>query len=531
MRASPRCSKPWSTSSALLGSLLALLLARPAAAQDPAHKVLDGSDDYQPIGRIPIDRDKGMGFALPTSAALRVEGTSSFEVDRDGNIYGPRAIISPRTRLGLGFTTGKAIDPAVIGAEFEIEFASNNVFSNVGLEGIGYPGAPSQSGGVDIALRKANLKFRFSNAIFFAAGWQTSHWGMGLVANDGDHGWEPGSARFSDPREGDHPIRLAFGTGPLTDAQVVISVAGDFVDNDLLSDDDVVLEGDTATQAVGVLSIGDRLPTEKPDAWGFGVYGALRRQDAPDGDETRVVVADVAGHGRLTFDDVVIAFQGEAVHVRGDTELAPNFTFRERTVWQFATALRASVDQPIFGAVVDFVYASGDRNLDDDQLNAFRADPNFEMGLLMFRHVLTAQTARAAFTAGDPALVGVPSEDLERVPTRGSVTNTIAAFPRLRVRPLDGFEIYGGPLFGLAAQPIADPLETRVRGGFASTAFGDEQAQELGVELDLGLRYRLNIGGAEVTMGAEGGVLFPGQALARSNETIWGGRTMLNGRL
>ena len=42
-----------------------------------------------------------------------------------------------------------------------------------------------------------------------------------------------------------------------------------------------------------------------------------------------------------------------------------------------------------------------------NEQNAFRMDPNFEVGLLLFRHVLAAQTGRAPVTAGDPTLVGV----------------------------------------------------------------------------------------------------------------------------
>ena len=72
----------------------------------------------------------------------------------------------------------------------------------------------------------------------------------------------------------------------------------------------------------------------------------------------------------------------------------------------------------------DFIYASGDQNFDDHQQNAIKIDPNFESGLLLFRHVLAAQTARGPITAGDPNLVGSPSENLDRFPTRRSISNT-----------------------------------------------------------------------------------------------------------
>ena len=157
------------------------------------------------------------------------------------------------------------------------------------------------------------------------------------------------------------------------------------------------------------------------------------------------------------------------------------------------------------------------------------------MGLLLYRHVLGAQTARGQFTAADPALVGVPSAGSERIPTQGSPTNTFAVFPRLRLRPIDGLEAYGGPLVAFSAVPLLDPFNSRLGGGPARNALDGEPSNYLGLEWDAGVRYRANMHGSELTVGAEGGVLFPGGALVRADGTdlgtVLGLRGMLGYRL
>jgi hypothetical protein len=202
---------------------------------------------------------------------------------------------------------------------------------------------------------------------------------------------------------------------------------------------------------------------------------------------------------------------------------------------QIGGAVRAAARGRHGGAVLDMLFASGDGNPDDDLQTTFKADPNFETGLLLYRQVLAAQTGRAPITAGDPDLVGVPSPGLERVPTRGSPTNSIAVFPRAYVRPIDGLEAYGGALLAWSHAPLYDPLNTRVAGGAFRNALGGAPGNWLGAELDLGARYRMLIRGTELTVGVEGAVFFPGDAFTRADGTpmdpVLGGRALFNYRL
>ena len=103
------------------------------------------------------------------------------------------------------------------------------------------------------------------------------------------------------------------------------------------------------------------------------------------------------------------------------------------------------------------------------------------MGMLLYRQVLSAQTGRGVATASDPELVGYPSAGIERFATRGSITNTVAFFPRAYWQPLAGLEVYGGPLVAFNATSNIDPLNTRLAGGSARNALNAKPGTYLGL--------------------------------------------------
>ena len=158
------------------------------------------------------------------------------------------------------------------------------------------------------------------------------------------------------------------------------------------------------------------------------------------------------------------------------------------------------------------IYASGDQNFEDGVQNAFAVDPNIEMGLLIHPYILSAQSARAIHNAADPYLSGRPVEDLERFPSRDRIQNSWLLAPRLWARPYASLELYGGPLLAWGDVPLADPLNSKVGGGYPVNSLGGAGDRWLGTELDLGVRSRSVWHGVEVLFGVEGAVLFPGGA-------------------
>ncbi len=499
--------------------------AQPPALTPPgAQVILGGREHHRPL----LSYDLGppcMRLELPLGVAARGEAVTAFDLDRDDEPLAAKAFGTPRIRVGARFDSGRAWLPVNLALEYEHDLLTGAFGFDPELRGEGFAGAEA----LEHQLRKAYARVSIARAAHLQLGWMTSHWGMGLLANDGDHGWQPGSAYFSDPRGGDRMLRAQLATGPHTSYGLLAAVGGDIVDGDWLADDDVLLEGDRAMQIVAATMIGRGKPH------GAGVYAVFRRQKSRDDAVTDVMVLDATARSSFRTGGVKVSLATEAALIMGTTELAPTPEYPEHEVMQFGVAGRAAVDYKAFGAVLDVLYASGDRNLDDEQQNGFKADPNYEMGLLLFRQVLADQSARGTYTAGDPTLVGVPAQDLERIATRGSATNTLALFPRLRVRPVAGLEAYTGLLFAFAATTPVDPFNTRIAGGVPHNALGGKSGSYLGTEADGGVRYRVNLAGAEVTVGVEVGALRPGSAFRKRDGTtlgaVYGSRMMLDARL
>ena len=506
-----RVRRAWlATPPSLLLLLPAAAAAQHAADAAPAPAVAAPEDPLLSVRA--GDHLLAAGLVLTS----RGEDASAVPTDRAGSPHDPSAALDTMVRAGLRYESGRALLPVIVHVEGEVEALSGvQAGGTSDLEAVGL--APEAR---DPVIRKAFARVSLAQYLTLGGGYTVSHHGLGLVANDGAHGHEPGDARFIDPRGGDRVLRLLAATGPWTDARIVL--AGGF---DPEVHDDVTLEGDEATQAFGSLTVFSGKPSTA------GVYVARRAQTSADGDTLDVTAFDLYGKLELPLGaSRTLTVAGEGVIVTGETTLGATPDVPTHEVLQLGGALRSRVDLGGFGAALDLLYASGDQNLDDEGTNGFKADPNFDAGLLLFRHVLAAQSARGPVTASDPLLVGEPADDLDRLPTRGSVTNTIAIFPRGVVEPIEGLEVYGGPLFAFAEVPPVDPLNTRFAGGAPRNALDGEPGGYLGTELDAGVRYGRSISGVRLDAGVEGGVLFPGSALAAaggSMDSVTGARALV----
>ena len=512
---------PWSF---LLTPALGLLLApatvladEPArSAPAPAHRIAGGATSYRPLLHFELGP---VEVTVPVSLAGQVEGVSTFPVDRYGTRFSAGPTVSPEIRVGARVEIAKARLPFSVLAEYEHDLLTGVAARDSAVVGQGLPG----SEGLQQEIRKAFIELRYRRIVKLALGLKPSHWGMGLIANDGDHRWEPGSASFNEPRRGDHNLGGTLTLG-LHEGLGLAAVVG----ADLKAHDDLVLPGDSARQYYGAVLLG------YGKAHTVGAYVVRRHHEAANGHATDVTVVDLTGHTGGRLGPFTAAFEAEAAVITGTTTLAPTVEQPTHDVLQFGAAARGSLDLGALGVVADFLYATGDRSPNDGAQNGFHVDPNYPAGLLLFQQVMAAQTARGASTAADTKLIGIPSADLERIATRGSATNTASFSPRLRYRPIDGLEVYGGPLFAFAPVENADPFNTQVAGGSPRSALDGRSGRYLGTELDLGIRYRALIHGAELTLGAEGGTLRPGNALQAADGSampaVHGGRVMARAR-
>lgn len=504
--------------------VIASVWALDAAAQEIVERAPSHLPAFVAVGA--VDDTAGKDVLVPSvRVAGRLEKASSFAVDIDGNEFDPDWVLSTQFRLGLKADSGRSLGIFRLYAEFEHDVMAGPIWGGgtdqtpTGL--FAENAVPNANQYDEHAFRRANARISFGPFLTLGGGIFTSHWGLGLLANDGAARSRAKTASFVDPRGGDVVIRALALTGPYTDHRLTF-----FAAYDIVHDDDVLIAGDEATQWIGGMSVGTMAPYQA------GIYGVYRMQKARSGKETNVGVVDLFGLYNADFGRFgSLGVAAEAAVIFGETELGPTPSSPTHDVLQVGATLRASYDGGFGGAVVDATYASGDQNFDDDTQNAFRADINHESGMLLYRYVMAAQTARFPVTAADPELVGLPADDLERLPTRGALTNAFTVFPRGWLRPADGLEIYGGPLLAWSDVPYADPLQTRLAGGKPMNPFGKSPSRFMGMEFDLGIRFTTQFYGTRLEIAAEGAVLAPGGALKMeggSMDSIFGGRFLLS---
>lgn len=398
----------------------------------------------------------------------------------------------------------------------------------------------------EVHPRALYLEYRSPIGIF-RAGHQTSHWGMGILANDGDH-----PEMFGDYLRGSITERFMFATTPLgKNTPLSIAIAGDLVfeDNtaDLLGNDleydldgdgeeeEDEQDGDRAYQGVAAV-----LWHEK--AFDLGIYGVIRHQErdrlavdslTPFLEELTVGVIDITGkfNTRVPGAEAYAYGQIEAAMIFGSTSFVrssysqpvnPREEREDEKVMSFGAAAKLGVvhvsgeGKRRWGKVVTEVewgYATGDANPIDGTSKRFTFDPNHNVGLVLFDHVLAWKTARAATIAQDEAVVNRAAPGLQLLPSKGGVFGATYVNPRFIVRPAPWLDLKGGVLIAQTTADLVDPYHFGGLGDAANYDGGDETSHDLGLELDLGIEGRIAIDNATVIqIGAEGGVLFPGNA-------------------
>jgi hypothetical protein len=366
-------------------------------------------------------------------------------------------------------------------------------------------------------LKNAELR-RFSiswRAPWFElrAGQMSSHFGLGLLANDGRDTPE----RFGPAGGGDLSDRLVLATRPFASlmpdswaARLVLAIGGGVVYRDENAD---LREGDVGGEAL--LSLFYREP-----GLFAGFYMAGRFQEDDDGDDLDVVALDLSarwepepGQGGPLLAAEVALLVGhttrllQAERLEGVDVLASGGV--ARAGWRF-------VPWEI-EPVLEVGYASGDSNLHDGRMTQFSFDPNLRVGLVLFDHVLRALSAMAAAEAADPDRVAEPLPGVDQLATGGRVSNAVYLFPTVRLRPLENLCLRLGLLGAWSAVDLGQAYQTFKNGGVPTNAYGKAHpGRELGWEVDMGLTFeqpfweRLRL-----VTSIEAGWFFPGAAFER----------------
>ena len=365
----------------------------------------------------------------------------------------------------------------------------------------------------------------------FRVGQQPFFWGMGLVWNDGNH-----EVLFGDYSDGSVVERVLYAIKPGgKDSDITLAAAGDLVFEDRFA---TLTDGAHAYQAMFTASYSDHDETyyDKTRGNRFGIAGVYRHQEQ---DETNVdldtkfhtYTIDVAGHFATDIPgaDAYVFGAAEFAYALGTTRVfrPVSGTGRSANISSYGGAAHLGVARmtkheadPWAWLVSNFEwgYTSGDSDPFDTNFSQFNLSPNHQVGLVLFGSVLNWKSARAATILRDPALTPTPTAGTVFVPTNGGVSNAVYVYSQTVVRPVRELDLKLGIVFAQATAPIVDPALSSPA-AFVNYDGGDPLSLNYGVEVDIGFQYRLPLAPwLTLTLGAEGGMLFPGHGFDDASE-------------
>ncbi|MBM65085.1 MAG: hypothetical protein CMH55_02475 [Myxococcales bacterium] len=390
-------------------------------------------------------------------------------------------------------------------------------------------------------LRTLNLSWTTSYGRL-KLGRAENRWGLGLVA--GGRSASPSwTYPFDQPARGDNVLLLAYGakmgafTLGLSGQQVLDDENASTPALSALSRD---LEGkDEAYQTVLAL----RWSPEKTRK--MGLYGAYRQQRDGDGSHLNVVLLDglIDWEGQLGLADrwrLALEF----ALVTGSTNRMVTEAGLQNTLAEGDALSNTQLGIQSFGLVgigglrlrdgrlnLEFEggYASGDAHSEDDQLNRFSFDSQYQVGLVLvpwFWRNITEETWRRA---SDPALAGEPPKGIGHYRSRGQVSGLAYLNPRAswKSQRNKGLGLHLGLLVVALPEGGADPFWS-FRRGTATNAFGGAgDSHLLGSEVNVGLSLTSTHrkGRYASRLGFEWGVASPGVGMADANgqgpDTLW----------
>ena len=348
----------------------------------------------------------------------------------------------------------------------------------------------------------------------------TSHWGLGLVANDGAH--EPwfGRADF-----GDRTLRARLATQPAGAAvPLFLVLAADQVLADELTS---AAAGDDAKQAVAALAY-------RGDAVEGGVYGVRRIQINGTGRNIRAWVVDAFARasGPVT-DGVTWSIAAEGAAILGTTTVQRTYQGLDGVaVRSYGGLATAELTAARAAARLKLAYASGDRSSDDDVLGSFRFDRDVDVGMVLFDEVLAQVDLAAIDAASDPERSAVPPDGVDSLATEGAFGSAAAVQPVIVVAPLPALELRLGAVAAWSTAPIAAPLPTFRNGGVPTNHVDRaSDGRYLGSELDWAVASRFPEREGQVffpSVSVQGGHAWPSAAFSgvirRADLLLVGGR-------
>ena len=393
-------------------------------------------------------------------------------------------------------------------------------------------------------------------------GQQPNHWGMGILANDGDH-----PTLWGDYRYGSISERILFATKPGgKDSDFYVALAGDLVYRDQYA---TLSKGQQAFQ--GVLAAFYEHGYDK-----LGVFSTLRHQENaktsgsdlfPYTDTLDALAVDLNGRiaRQIPGHDAFVFAEAEAAYIAGSTNFLRT---ADQALDGSKTSIRSYGGAAVLGVVhrswatgtwsdadasnkerhdasardvsyhylgqattkgvpygdlvaqVEVGYASGDADPYDGTQRRFTFEANHKVGLILFDELIRFQTARSATAATDPLLTNAtrPTPGVDLLPTNGGVSGAQYVNPTFVYRPRHFFDLKAGMVVAQSTSEIVDPYRLATQGAYVNYRGGDRRKKDLGVEFDGGFEGRFPLDyDLKGVIGAQAGLLLPGAAFEDAN--------------
>lgn len=369
------------------------------------------------------------------------------------------------------------------------------------------------------------------------AGRMSSHWGLGLLANDGD-GFDDD---FGENYFGNQFDRVLFATNPVSIVQaitkkqetkeipLILAVGVDRLVEDPLveyfgyrcspgatqgspgwdprcdTDGDGVTDADngfTENRDSGQRGV-DWWANAADDVWEMlyvlmyrgenvryfggvgdltaGAYVIHRLQRETDSD---VVVGDIYIDAKVH--GVSLAFEGLGIWGGTRALTLPNSLAPEDPLFKRAAVYgyvaRLAYEQERWKVLFESGFASGDDNVNDDRFTGRPLHPDHNAGLLLYEEVI-ARVTEASWTG-----------DASSLRSKGGVYNSHYIFPRISGVPFQNWQIIGGFLMAWPDRPDGAVFRCSARDAsnpkLSCTEGGEDIKGPLGWEVDLAVKHR-----------------------------------------
>jgi len=419
----------------------------------------------------------------PTASSehrLTATWLTDFPIDAEGNDYGSESLYTHRWRAGAVVGNPKVqlihewdlFTGQFLGQTWAVPGEADARRRH--LTGLTAPGA--------FKPRKASVLANVPGAQI-EAGLVTSHWGLGMLANNGEQDPWFGVSEF-----GDRIIRMRITTRPAADSPLSITAAYDrVVEDDMARWSD----GQWVDQGVVALLYRDDLGRT------LGVYGVGRHQQELEAQrDTKVGVLDVYGALPVRLGaDQVLTLSAEMAGVRGKTNRATTYASPDSIAIRSAGAtglVSYRHEAHRIGAHLAAGWASGDGDPDDEVSHDFTFDRDFGVGMVLFDEYLGAIDAAAHHTLIDPQYSGRPPDGIDATVTEGAFRRATFLQPILEADPMAWLKIRVGGAISWATGPIGQRFYTYRAGGTPTNHHNQATAgYHLGSEVD----WALDLGG------------------------------------